>query len=352
MPAPGVTPGGDADPRGVEDGDRSRITLAEIADRASVSISSVSKVLNGRPGISPTNRRRIEALLQEYGYSPRGPAPFAKVIEVVFYELDTEWMIEVLMGVESVAQERGCRIMLTPSQDLQNPARGWIDEVVQRRPAGVILLFSGPTADQVAQLRSRSIPFVVVDPAGDPEPGMPYVGSQNWSGGLAATEHLIGLGHRRIAVITGREDQLFARARLAGYVSAMHGAGLELRDEYVRHGSFHVEDGVQQGRALLALPEPPTAIFAGSDLQALGVYEAASERGLQIPEDLSIVGYDDLRLARWSGPPLTTVHQPVRDMAMTATRIVLEPNLRGQSRVDLAIRLIVRQSTAAPNPNA
>ncbi|HEX3678766.1 MAG TPA: substrate-binding domain-containing protein, partial [Galbitalea sp.] len=224
----------------------------------------------------------------------------------------------------------------------------WIDGVLQRRPSGVILVFSDLSPDHKRQLRTRNIPFVVVDPAGDPAPDVASIGSANWSGGVLATRHLIDMGHREIAMITGPDDMMCSRARLSGYRSALEGAGIPIREELIVTGQFHREDGVVRGDELLSLANPPTAIFAGSDLQALGVYEAARARGLTIPGDLSVVGYDDLQMAEWLGPPLTTVRQPLTEMAEQATRLVLrmsdaDPDER--LRIDLATSLVVRSST-------
>jgi LacI family xylobiose transport system transcriptional regulator len=325
-----------------------RPTLAAIAARAAVSVSSVSKVLNGRPGVSGQTRRRVEELLYQEGYEPRSAGSYAKVIELVFFELASEWLLEVLQGIESVASRAGYRIMLTPSNDLEHTGQVWADEVIGRRPGGVILIFSGLDSHQVKQLRSRAIPFAVVDPAGEPQPDVPYVGAQNWAGGLAATEHLIALGHRDIAIITGPAEQNCSRARLAGFNSAMQAAGLPVPSDRVRPGRFHYEDGLTQGRLLFNGPNPPTAVFASADLQAMGVYEAAAQAGLRIPGDISVVGFDDLQLAQWVGPPLTTVHQPIREMAEIAARMVIEAAEVGERRLDLATHLVIRESTAPP----
>jgi LacI family xylobiose transport system transcriptional regulator len=324
-----------------------KATLESIAVEAAVSISTVSKVLNGRPGVSAPTRERVELLLEQRGYQPRGRANDPSVIEVVYTVLDNEWIMEILQGVEKVASPAGLSIVLTPAQVLSDPNHDWVETVIKRRTSGVIVLFSGLTERQKRQLSNRSIPFVVVDPGGEPEPGVPYVGSQNWAGGLAAGEHLIKLGHRRIGVITGPKTRLFSRARLSGFTSALSLAGLELPPEYVRTGAFHAEDGLREGRALLGLPQPPTAIFASSDLQAMGVYDAAGEAGLRIPQDLSVLGYDDLPLAHWAGPPLTTIRQPVREMAETAARM-LTGLTDGTGQLDLAVSLVARQSTAPP----
>lgn len=238
--------------------------------------------------------------------------------------------------------------MLTESGTRHTPDPDWLPGVLQRRPLGVVLVFSSLPQDIKRQLRAAAIPFVVIDPAGDPDPDVPSVGSANWAGGLAATRHLTERGHRRIAIITGPNDMLCSLARLDGYRSAMAMAGLEVDPRLTRFGDFHVQGGFEQAMELLEGPDRPTAIFAGSDLQALGVLEAARVKGLRVPEDLSVVGYDDVPLAQWSSPPLTTVHQPLRHMAEEASRMLLRPDDPGASaqRIELATHLVVRQSTA------
>ncbi|KGM08646.1 LacI family transcriptional regulator, partial [Cellulomonas bogoriensis 69B4 = DSM 16987] len=181
------------------------------------------------------------------------------------------------------------------------------------------------------------------------------VGSANWNGGLVATRHLLGLGHRRIAVITGPNDVMCSRARVDGFRAAMDEGGVRLDPSLVRNGDFFVGGGYGHGMDLLSRPDRPTAIFAGSDLQAMGVLRAARELGLKVPEDLSVIGYDDLPVSEWINPALTTVRQPLQDMAGTATRMLLSLS-RGapppNPRIDLATELVVRQSTAPPPPGS
>ena len=325
-----------------------RATLSRVAAEASVSMSTVSKVLNGRSGVSDTTRARVEELLHSHGYNRRGVAQASNLIELVFSVFDTAWSMEIINGVERVARENGMNIVLTQSGDHHSPGPEWIDGVMQRRPAGVILVLSDLPTEQKRQLKTRNIPFVLVDPTGDPAPDVPSVGSANWSGGVLATQHLIDLGHRDIAMITGPDDMMCSRARLSGFRSALESAGIPVREDLILTGEFHREDGIARGNELLSRRNPPTAIFAGSDLQALGVYEAARARGVRIPEDLSVVGYDDLQFAGWAGPPLTTVRQPLTEMAEQATRLVLRLRDRNPAeslRVDLATRLVVRDST-------
>ncbi|MPY10133.1 LacI family DNA-binding transcriptional regulator [Arthrobacter bussei] len=330
-----------------------RVTLAQLATAAGVSLSTISKVLNGRSDVSSKTRSKVEELLEEHGYRRRlVSASQSALVELVFHELESAWALELIRGVENVAREHGMSVVLTESGTRHAPGPEWIEGVMARRPAGVVLVFSDLPQDYRAKLAARSIPFVIIDPAGDPSPDVPSVGSANWSGGMMATRHLIDLGHTRIATISGPEDMMCSLARIDGYRSAMGMAGLPIEPGFIRYGNFHVDGGRDHAFTLLRRPHPPTAIFAGSDLQALGVLDAARQIGLRVPDELSIVGYDDLQLAQWSSPALTTVHQPLIQMAEEATRMVLRlrngerPN---NLRLDLATSLVVRQSTAAPS---
>ncbi|MFJ6000860.1 LacI family DNA-binding transcriptional regulator [Arthrobacter sp. NPDC092385] len=333
-----------------------RVTLAQLATVAGVSLSTISKVLNGRADVSPKTRAKVEELLEEHGYRRRKvSAARAALVELVFHELESAWALELIRGVENVAREHGMSVVLTETGTRHAPGNEWIEGVMARRPAGVVLVFSDLPQDFRSKLDARSIPFVIIDPAGDPSPDVPSVGSANWSGGMMATRHLIDLGHTRIAAISGPEDMMCSLARIDGYRSAMGMASLPIDPEFIRYGNFHVDGGRDHAFSLLRSPHPPTAIFAGSDLQALGVLDAARQIGLRVPDELSIVGYDDLQLAQWSSPALTTVHQPLIQMAEEATRMVLRlrdgerPN---NLRLDLATSLVVRQSTAAPSAPA
>ncbi|RKT19898.1 LacI family transcriptional regulator [Streptomyces sp. 1114.5] len=328
-------------------------TLAEIAQEAGVSAPTVSKVLNGRADVAQATRERVEELLHRHGYRRRGNRQASPLLELVFHELESAWAVEVIRGVENAVREEGLSIVLSESAERHGPGQSWVDGVLARRPTGVVLVLSDLDRSLREQLARRDIPFVVMDPAGDPGQDVPAVGTTNWDGGLAATRHLLDLGHRRIGLIGGPARMMCSRARTDGYRAALDMAGIPYDPELVREGDFHHESGHRLGLDLLALRDRPTAVFAGNDLQALGLYEAARERGLRIPEDLAVVGFDDLPLARWVGPPLTTVRQPLTEMAETATRLVIDlaRGVRpGTLRVDLATSLVVRSSTAPPRP--
>ena len=329
-----------------------RTTLAMLADEAGVSMSTISKVLNGHSDVAAATRQRVEVLLDSHQYRRRGaPARGSALLELVFSDLANPWGSEIMAGVQAVAHEEGMSVVLSPSRVNHSPGPDWLPGVLQRRPAGVLLVSTDPTPLLRERLTSRSIPFAVIDPAGELPPDIPSVGSTNWAGGMAATRHLIDLGHTRIAAVSGHAHMLCSWARLDGYRSAMGSAGLPVREDWVRMGDFLQTGGRAAAERLLASDDRPTAVFAGNDLQALGVIEVAAEHGLRVPEDLSVVGYDDTQVAMWARPRLTTVHQPIRRMAAEAARIVLRLAAGQhveQQRLELATHLVVRDSTAAP----
>jgi LacI family transcriptional regulator len=332
---------------------QSKLTLAEIAAAAGVSIPTVSKVVNGRADVADETRRRVEALLREHNYrSPHArTVGKAGLIDVVFADLGSGWAVEILAGVEEVAHRAGIGAVISAvhGRNRTRPDRRWLESLASRRSDGILLVLSELSATQQAQIDELGIPVVIVDPAGAPPPDIPSVGATNWSGGLAATEHLIALGHERIAVIGGPPTIPCSRARVDGYRAAMNAAGLKIPSGYVRHGDFRAPSGHREAIALMESPKPPTALFVCADLMALGAYEALYERGLRVPDDVSVVGFDDLPEARWAIPPLTTVRQPLAEMAGMATSMLISL-IDGEDlpskRVELATPLITRASTA------
>ncbi len=330
---------------------RGEVTVADIARLAGVSAPTVSRVLNGQSGVALNTRQRVEAIIREHGYRRTANSEPAAILELVFHALESLWALEIIRGVEQVARKHQVAVVLTEMEGRLTPGRAWTEQVLARRPMGVVAVFSGLTVQQQAQLASRSIPLVVLDPTGEPMHQTPSVGATNWSGGLAATRHLLDLGHRRIAMISGPVDWLCCRARLDGYRAAMDAARVPVDPDLVRVSTLYVEGGFRNGVELLNLPDPPTAIFAANDLQALGVYEAARQAGIRIPEDLSVVGFDDLSFTQWAGPPMTTVRQPLVQMGAAAAELVLavaDGNPPENNRLELATTLVVRQSTAPP----
>ena len=331
-------------------GDPSRpVTIAYIAESAGVSVPTVSKVLNGKSGVSAQTRARIEELINQHGYHKPSGSNRSNTVELVFRELESMWAVEIIRGVERVARKHRAGLLVSEFGLHDSDVPTW-DDTVARRP-NCVLSVAQLSAAERAELSAKGIPFVVFDPTAELPDDVPFVGATNWSGGRAATRHLTDLGHRRIAMISGPEHVLFCCARLDGYRSAMQAAGLTVDPDLVVYADLTREDGCVAARTLLALPEPPTAIFASNDLQALGVYQAAREAGLRIPEDLSVVGFDDLPVVGWVDPPLTTVHQPLTEMAVAATELALALG-RGEQApqigLEIATSLTVRSSTAPP----
>ena len=329
------------------------VTISDIAAQAGVSVPTVSRVLNRRSDVAPATRERVEQLLLEHGYQRRGAQTQERawLIDLVFNDLDSPWAVEVIRGVEEAAHAAGAGTVVSAIHRRRSSARQWLQNLRARASDGVILVTTALDPDLHAELRRLHVPAVVVDPAGVPDLDVPTIGATNWAGGLSATEHLTSLGHRRIGFIAGRPGLWCSRARMDGYRAGLESAGLEVDPDLVVPGEFDYASGFIGGTRLLALPEPPTAVFAASDETALGVYEAARRQGLRVPEDLSVVGFDDLPLAGWASPPLTTVRQPLSEMGMLAVRTVLRL-LNGErlesEKVELATDVVPRESTAAP----
>jgi DNA-binding LacI/PurR family transcriptional regulator len=310
----------------------------------------VSKVINGRSGVAPDTRARVEALISEHGYRRSSSPSRSNMMDLVFDELESMWGVEIIRGVQRAARKHRVGVVLSEFGPQGNAIRYWIDDALDRRPACVVTV-AQLSQEQRDQLRARGIPFVVFDPTRELPDDVPFVGATNWSGGRSATRHLTELGHRRIAMIAGPDDVLCCRARFDGYRSALEAANLPVDPALVVRTDLTQDAGHTAARDLLSRPDRPTAVFASNDLQALGVYQAARAAGLRIPTDLSIVGFDDLPVAALVDPPLTTVRQPLTEMAIAATELALalgrgeEPPQLG---LELATTLTVRNSTGPP----
>jgi DNA-binding LacI/PurR family transcriptional regulator len=330
------------------------LTVARIAHLAGVSAPTVSKVLNGRAGVASATRQRIEHVIQEHGYQRQEQSePATPVIEVIFQVLDSPWALEIIHGVSQAARPRGLAVAVSEMHGQLVPDEAWMRDVLARRPTGVVAVSANLTRPQIRQLASRAIPLVVLDPSGEPTHDTPSVGATNWNGGLVAARHLLELGHRRIGMINGPVELLCCRARLDGFRAALDTAGIAPDPDLIRTAPLYMHDGLTEATALLALPDAPTAIFTANDLQALGVYEAARRAGRRVPEDLSVVGFDDLPLGQWVGPQLTTVRQPLLKMGRTAAELLLclaDGRRPEQDRIELSTSLVIRGSTAAPGP--
>jgi LacI family transcriptional regulator len=330
------------------------MTIAQIAELADTSIATVSKVLNGREGVSAKKRDIVRALLEEHGYQRRGTGQHkpSYLIDFVLRGMDTLWSNTMLAGAEEEAARIGVGLVVSTTHGREVGNRTWIKALQRRGTDGIILVADRLSSGIDTELARLRIPVVLVDRVGSDATSAPIVGATNVSGGILATEHLIKLGHKRIAIITGPADLTCSTDRLDGYRAAMNRAGLPVRNDYILYGDFLSGGGRAAAAKLLDLSEPPTAIFAGSDLQAYGVFEEAKSRGMSIPRDLSVVGFDDVDMARWVSPGLTTIHQPLEEMARSATRMLIDMAYNGKAapspKMELATHLVKRESTAPP----
>jgi LacI family transcriptional regulator len=336
---------------------RHRATLANVAASAGVSVATVSKVLNGRNDVAPATRALVQEHLQEHEYVARRVKPaLSPTLELFFHGQLNAYHTEVLQGVVEAATEAGVAVVVSVRPREQrgsgasHPA-AWVRALAAAGRQGAIVVTSELAAADLRALTRARMPVVVIDPLNLPSAQVTSVGSTNFAGGLLATRHLLDLGHRQIAYLGGPAAVACNQARMHGYRGAMEADRAPIPDGYVRTGRFSYEHGLAGGAALLDLPQPPTAVFAASDEAALGVIEAARGRGLRIPEDLSVVGFDDTPVARLAAPPLTTVRQPLREMGAVAVRTALrlaagEPV--DSHHVELATELVVRHSTARP----
>jgi DNA-binding LacI/PurR family transcriptional regulator len=326
-----------------------RSTLVDIAADAGVSVSAVSKVLNGRTDVAASTRTRIAGLLRQHGYQVASRLGFG-VVDLLIADLHSPWAEELLRGTMAAANEAGTSVIATTVHSPQEFG-AWLDRATARGTDGALCVLRLPGSRELQRLAAARIPLVAIDPPTEPSADVRSVGTTNWLGGMTATRHLIELGHRRIAIIGGPPGLWSSRARLDGYRAAVRAAGLGQDEELIRQDDFLISGGRAQAAGLLSLPRPPTAVVAGNDAQAFGVLQVLAERGLRAPDDLSVVGFDDVPVASWATPALTTVRQPLAAMAAAAFRLLRSDpaTVAGEARhVELATSLVIRDSTGPP----
>jgi LacI family transcriptional regulator len=328
-----------------------RPTLAMVAEAAGVTTPTVSKVLNGRPDVAAETRARVQQALRDYDYVPPATRSFklhSRTVELVFSDYRNPYFGEILHGVTEQASTAGIDVVVGRPMD---SGRAWARRMVRGAREGAIVVTSELGPDQLRAFQAAGRSLVVIDPINMPKIDIPSIGATNWAGGLSAAQHLIDLGHRRIAFVGGPANTACSQARLHGYRAALENNGLPFDPALVSQGGFNHENGYQRAERLLSMPKPPTAVFAACDPIAFGVMEMARLRGLSVPDDLSVVGFDDTYVSSWSCPPLTTVHQPLQEMGRAAVRVLLtltDGSAPDTHHVELATHLVVRSSTAAP----
>jgi len=324
------------------------VHLDLIASEAGVSVPTVSKVLNSRPDVALATRERVTAVLERHGYAIR-PRATTGFLDVRVVSLDGAWSEAVVRGAVEAARAHGKDVVLAvePSPD---DCDDWVRHALARGTDGLLSVVAVPSDDARRALAEAGVPLIVVDPLHRAPEGTLSIAATNFQGAFDAAQHLLALGHRRIATITGSLDQDNAIARLAGFQAAMLQAGLRVDDDLIVRAHYGMDQGLAATNTLLALAQPPTAIFAASDDTAIGAIHALHEHGLRIPEDISVIGFDDLPPAGWTDPPLTTIRQPLAQMGAAAVDALVQLRLgrTPAARTELSTTLVVRSSTAPP----
>jgi LacI family transcriptional regulator len=305
-------------------------TLKELAARAGVHSSTVSRVVNQDPSlrIAAATRSRIEALLRETGYRPNGVARGLKlrqtlVLAVVIPDITNPFFGALFRAIEDGATPAGYQVLLCNTDGHPDRQRTHLDNLIARRVDGVILASSVLKDPAVRWLRHQRLPYVLVNRFSDE--GMdPFVGSDDFAGARLATQHLLGRGHSRIGHLAGQLAVSTGVLRQRGFQAAMAEAGLDAGPELQPEAGFNEEGGQRAMEHLLTLKEPPTAVFAVTDMVAVGAYGVARRLGLRVPEDLAIAGYNDIPLASRLVPGLTTVHVPIHEVGSTAATLLLD----------------------------
>jgi len=336
-------------------GEEHLATITDVAKLAGVSPVTVSRVINDAPLVNPKTRARVEQAIRELGYVPNVAAASlrskrTRSLALILPDVTNTFWTTVARGVEDTAQSRGYSVFLcNTDEDLAKQAR-YLEFVSSQRVDGVVIAPCGRDAHNLARLRDRDIPTVVVDRCIDGWE-TDTVRGDSLSGAYALAKHLIGLGHRRIAIISGPLNTSTAEDRVTGYCTALAGAGIAPEPRLIQRGEFRTTSGEELAHRLLEEQPRPTAIFAANNAIAMGVIDAAAKRGLRIPQDLALVCFDDLPSISHLFPFLTVVVQPVYEMGVNAAQLLLS-RLDAVAPIDprhiiLPTRMIVRHSCGA-----
>jgi len=327
------------------------VTIRDVAAQAGVSVATVSKVINGRYGVAADTTARVNAVINDLGYQASLVAQSLRnhrtnVIGILVADLEP-FSAELLKGAADAIRGSGFEMVVYSAGGLADDHVGWERRYLSRLSGTLIdgAVLVTPTVVDV----NYGAPIVAIDPhTGQSE--LPTIDSDNLRGGQLATAHLLGLGHRRIAMLSGRPDLESSRLREQGYRQAMAAAGVPVSEDLVLVGGYDAQASAECTRTLLGSADPPTAIFAANDVSAIAAIQAAVGLGLRVPADLSVVGFDNIPESALCAPPLTTVNQPIRQMGERSIQLLLRL-MRGDhvedTHITLQTDLVVRQSARA-----
>jgi len=308
--------------------------MKDVAERAGVSTATVSRALMNPEKVSAATRQKVEQAVIDVGYSPHALARNAKrsesrTILVIVPDICDPFFSEIIRGIETTAAQEGYLVLIGDCAHQNQQEKSFLNLMLTRQIDGMVLLGSQLPFDTGVE-EQRNLPPMVMANEFAPELELPTVHIDNLTAAFEAVNHLYQLGHRRIACIAGPEQMPLSHYRLQGYIQSLRRNGLTVVPEYIVRGDFTFEAGAAALKQLMALPQPPEALFCHSDIMALGALSQAKAQGLRVPQDISLVGFDDIELARYSDPQLTTVAQPRFAIGREAMLLLLE-QLQGKS---------------------
>lgn len=330
-----------------------KVTILDVAAGAGVSSGTVSRVINQDVHVKPETRQRVLEVMQQLGFVANRQARSlaggrSNTIGLLVPDLGTGYIGEIIRGIDSELSLTGLDLVLYTTHRTASKEAGYVANLAKGMVDGLLLVLPRNPTDYIGTFTQHNFPFVLIDHQSTGE-DCPAVGATNWQGAYTATEYLIKLGHKRIGFITGSMDLGCAVDRLQGYRSALRTHHIPELPELVYEGTFFQPDGYAGALVMLDRPHPPTAIFASNDTMAMGVMDAVRHRGLRIPDDISVVGFDNIPQSALVYPPLTTVQQPLEQMGQVATQMLLSilnnPD-KNVSRIELPTELIIRSSTS------
>jgi LacI family transcriptional regulator, galactose operon repressor len=339
-----------------EDGRTARLTIRTIADLAGVSTATVSRVINGSTEVSERTRESVMRVVRERGYSTnrtaRGlSAGRTGLVGVTLPQVHHSYFSVILAGAAEALYAHDMRTVICPTEHQHDREVSLLERLMRGTTDGALLILPEESSDELAALHEHGYQFVIVDPLKHLDERVPTVSAAHSSGASEAVDHLLSLGHRRIAAITGPKGWVATEERLRGYRGSLAARGLMPDPELEVPSDFLIEGGLRAALRLLDLPDPPSAIFAFNDPMAIGAMRAARMRGIDVPRQLSVVGFDDTFEASIVTPALTTVRQPLAEMGRMAVNQLIRM-LSGERiealHVELATKLTVRESTARP----
>ncbi|PQY66217.1 DNA-binding transcriptional regulator CytR [Cronobacter sakazakii] len=332
-------------------------TMKDVAVRARVSTATVSRALMNPEKVSQATRNRVEQAAIDVGYLPGSlnrnlKRNESRTILVIVPDICDPFFSEIIRGIEVTAADQGYLVLIGDCAHQNQQEKTFIDLIITKQIDGMLLLGSRLPFD-ASKEEQRNLPPMVMANEFAPELELPTVHIDNLTAAFNAVNYLHELGHQRIACIAGPEEMPLCHYRLQGYVQALRRSGMTVDPHYIARGDFTYEAGANALEPLLSLPQPPTAIFCHSDVMALGALSMAKRRGFRVPDDLSIIGFDNIALAEFCDPPLTTVAQPRFDIGREAMLLLLS-QLNGHtvssgSRL-LDCELVLRGTTRAPKP--